>query len=63
MSYADKLGFPFVVLIGEDEIAQGKVALKNMATGEQILVTPEAASETVRGALAERAAGAVIIDS
>ena len=62
MGYADKLGFPFVVLIGEDEIAQGKVALKNMATGEQTLVTPEAAGETVRDALSERDSGAVILE-
>ena len=63
MGYADKLGFPFVVLIGEDEIAQGKVALKNMATGEQTLVTPEAAGETVRAALSERDGGAVICEN
>ena len=62
MGYADKLGFPFAVLIGEDEIAQGKVALKNMATGEQTLVTPEAAGETVRAALSERDGGAVILE-
>ena len=34
MSYADKLGVPYILLLGEDEIAQGKVSLKNMATGE-----------------------------
>ena len=30
MSYAGKLGIPFVLLLGEDEINQGKVSLKNM---------------------------------
>ena len=60
MSYADKLGFPFVVLIGEDEIAAGKVALKNMTTGEQTLVTPDEAAATVLSALAEKRGGAVI---
>ncbi len=45
LSYADKLGVPYTVLLGEDEIAQGKCALKNMRTGEQVLVTaPEAAA-------------------
>ncbi len=46
LSYADKLGVPYAVLLGEDEIAQGKVALKNMRTGEQKLLTAqEAAAE------------------
>lgn len=47
MSYADKLKFPFAALIGEDEIAAGKVSLKNMATGEQKLLTVEDAAEAV----------------
>ena len=32
---------PFVVLAGENEIAQGKVTLKNMESGEQTLVSAE----------------------
>jgi histidyl-tRNA synthetase len=44
MSYADKLGLPFVAFLGEDEIAQGKLSLKNMTSGEQqLLALPEAA--------------------
>ena len=39
MGYADKLGIPFVAFLGEDEIAQGKISLKNMATGEQQLLS------------------------
>ena len=35
ISYADKLGIPFVVFIGEDEIASGMYSLKDMETGEQ----------------------------
>ena len=54
MSYADRLGFPFVVLIGEDEIAQGKVSLKDMASGGQTLLTPEAAAAAVTEALKAR---------
>ncbi len=38
MSYADKLGIPVVAFLGDDEIAQGAVALKSMATGEQSTV-------------------------
>ena len=41
MSYANAKGIPFVALAGENEISQGKVMLKNMATGEQNLVTPD----------------------
>ena len=60
MSYADKLGFPFVVLIGEDEIAAGKVALKDMSTGIQTLVTPAEAAETVTAVIAEKNGAKVI---
>ena len=41
MSYANAKLIPFVVLAGESEMEQGKLTLKNMATGEQMLVTPE----------------------
>ena len=41
MSYANAHNIPFVALIGENELAEGKVTLKNMASGEQTLVTPE----------------------
>jgi histidyl-tRNA synthetase len=35
MTYADKKGIPFVLMIGENEIKEGKYQLKNMTTGEQ----------------------------
>ncbi|QNU65573.1 histidine--tRNA ligase [Ruminiclostridium herbifermentans] len=35
-SYADKLGIPYVIVVGEDEVKAGKFKLKNMETGEQI---------------------------
>ncbi len=54
MSYADKLGFPFVLLIGEDEIAQEKVSLKDMTSGVQTLLTPDEAAAAVKAALAEQ---------
>ncbi len=38
MAYANAKGIAFVALAGDDEIAQGKVTLKNMTTGEQKLV-------------------------
>ena len=40
MSYADKLGVPFAVLLGEDEINAGKCSVKDMRSGEQLLLTP-----------------------
>ncbi len=53
LSYADKLGVPYAVLLGEDEIAQGKCALKNMRTGEQKLLTADEAAATVLESLAQ----------
>lgn len=41
MSYANAKQIPFVVLAGDNEIAEGKLTLKNMTTGEQQLVTPD----------------------
>lgn len=36
MSYADKIGVPYVIFLGEDEINQGVAAVKDMRTGEQV---------------------------
>ena len=41
MSYANAKAIPFVAIVGENEMNEGKVMLKNMATGEQSLYTPE----------------------
>lgn len=48
MAYANAKQASFVVLAGEEEIAQGKLTLKNMATGEQTLVTPEELIQAVK---------------
>ena len=47
MAYANAKHIPFVVLAGDNEIEQGKVTLKNMNTGEQILVSPDDLIEKV----------------
>ncbi len=60
MAYADKLGIPFVIFLGEDEIAQGKCSVKNMTTGEQQTVTSNEALLMLRVAIDERNAGSVI---
>ena len=41
MGYADTKKIPFVAIVGENEINEGKINLKNMLTGEQSLVTLE----------------------
>ena len=63
IGYADKLGIPFVIFLGEDEIAQNVCALKNMVTGEQEAVTQAAALETIRAEIARRTAGAILRES
>ena len=52
MSYCDKLGVPYAVLLGEDEIAAGKCSVKDMRTGQQVTVTPEEAVALIKDGLA-----------
>ena len=52
MAYADRLGVPFVVFVGEDEIASGKLAVKDMTSGEQVSLAPGEAAEYIKKALA-----------
>ena len=44
MKYADKLEIPYVVVIGDNEIENNKVKVKNMQTGEEIETALEAES-------------------
>lgn len=48
MAYANAKQVPYVALVGESEIAEGKLTLKNMATGEQSLVTPDKLVEAIK---------------
>lgn len=48
MKYAGRLAVPFVALIGDDELRDGKVALKNMQSGEQTVVTVAEAAEIMK---------------
>ena len=48
MAYANKLGVPFAVLLGEDEIAEGMCSVKNMVTGDQVKLTPEDAANFIK---------------
>ncbi len=62
MSYCSKLGIPFAVLLGEDEIAQNKLSVKNFATGEQVTVSAEEAIGLIHQELDARAGGTVIVE-
>jgi histidyl-tRNA synthetase len=46
--YADDKKIPFVAVVGEDEMKNGRVSLKHMQTGDQTLVTPEELIEKLR---------------
>lgn len=48
MARADALHIPYVAIIGETELAEGKLTLKDMATGEQQLLTPAEAVAALR---------------
>lgn len=48
MGYADALAIPFVAIVGETEMTQNKMMLKNMVTGEQSLVGVEEAIEIIK---------------
>ena len=51
MAYANKLGVPFAVLLGEDEINEGMCSVKNMLTGEQVKLAPGDAAAFIRNTL------------
>ncbi len=52
MTYADKLGVPYVIFLGEDEIAAGKCSVKDLRTGVQVTVTPQEAARLIGDSLA-----------
>ncbi len=60
MQYADRLSIPYVIFLGEDEIAQNKCALKELSTGVQQLLTAEDAIAFIQQGLGERNQGSVI---
>ena len=62
MNYANNLGIPYVVFLGEDEIAQGVVACKDMVTGEQTKLGFDETLARIRAGLAEKNAGCVILE-
>ncbi len=62
MSYADKINVPFVVFIGDDEIGQGVIKVKDMKTGDQVSEKPEIAAFRIKAEIDKRGTGRVIKD-
>ena len=62
MNYADKLGVPFVLFLGEDEISAGVVSCKDMKSGEQEKLPAAEAAERILARISERRAIAPILD-
>ena len=62
MSYADKLGIPYAVFLGEDEIAAGACSVKDLSKGEQVTVSVAEAAALIKQGLAEKNAGTVIVE-
>ena len=60
MAYADKLAIPYVVFLGEDEIAAGTVTCKDMASGEQTSLPFADTLDRIREGLRQREMGTVI---
>ena len=54
MAYANRLGVPFVAILGEDEIAAGAVSVKDMSTGAQERVSVNDAAGYISDALSRR---------
>lgn len=57
MTYADKIGVPYVAFLGDDEISQNAVSVKDMTTGQQETLPVDQAVDTIANDLAERVAG------
>ncbi len=62
MGYADKLGIPYAIFLGEDEIAAGTVTCKDMHTGEQTTLPFVETLARIRAGLEEKNAGAIILE-
>ena len=48
LSYANKLGIPYVVIVGEDEISKELYTLKNMKTGDEVSLPIDQIVENIK---------------
>ena len=62
MNYANNLAIPYVVFLGEDEIANGVITLKDMTSGEQKTLPVAEAVALLKDGLAQKNAGTVILE-
>ncbi len=62
MAYADKLGIPYAVFLGEDEIAANACSVKDLSKGEQVTVPAAEAAALIKSGLAEKNSGCVIVE-
>ena len=62
MNYADKIGVPYVIFLGDDEIAAGVVACTDRTTGEQTKRPFAETLDLIRSGLAEKNKGTVILE-
>ena len=62
MSYADRLGVPYVIFLGDDEIAAELVACKDMASGEQTKLSADDTLALIRKGIDEKNSGKVIVE-
>ena len=60
ISYADKLSIPYVVFIGEDEIANGKVTVKDLDTGDQTTASPAMVIAGIKEGVTQKSDGSPI---
>jgi histidyl-tRNA synthetase len=62
MAYANKLGVPYAVLLGEDEVNAGKCSVKDLRTGVQVTVSPAEAAGLILADKASAKNTAVILE-
>ena len=62
MNYADKIGVPYVLFLGEDEAKAGAVSVKDMQSGAQQTLSVAEAIAFIKAGIEEKNKGAVIIE-
>lgn len=60
ITYASRLGIPFAIFLGEDEIKSGNVSVKDLSTGNQVTIPASEAAEHIKSAIEEHYSGPVI---
>ena len=60
IQYADKLSIPYVIFLGEDEIAAGTLSVKDLKAGEQVSVSRENAINIILDGIARSHQGTIL---